>query len=270
MHLRDSMALFSITLLMLFWITYLVKSNFSNLIILIIVSLAGTRLLGFIRTEFIFVPGALLLAGLAAKFIGEPRKRHINILLMGCLVIGAAIFGHLFVDELLGAFNNTSRYQELSNVESGPTSLGNSLVINQPWPLRLLFGAVYLLLFPIPFWIGFQLDSIYHLYKSLNAIFMFFLIPLFGLAIQRLIENRRLRTQPVLFLVFSAVGFIFLIGYSSLENRHLGSFLMPIIVLALLPNLGGRADFFAYKFYLQIFLLFIIALHLAWIALKMV
>ena len=269
-HLRDSMALFSITLLLLFWITYLGKSNFTNFIILIIASVVGILVLGFVRAEFVFVPGALLLAGLTAEFIGGTRKRHINILLISCLVIGVTTFGYLFIDELLGAFENTSRYQELSNVESATTSLGNSLVINQSWPLRLLFGAIYLLLFPIPFWIGFQVDSIYHLYKSFNVIFMYFLIPLCGLAIKRLIENRGLRTPPVLFMVFSAIGFILLIGYSSLETRHLGSFLIPMIILALLPDLEGRADLFAYKYYLKVFLLFVIVLHLAWIALKLV
>jgi hypothetical protein len=269
-HLRDSMALFSITLLMLIWIIYLGKSNITNFIILIIASVVGILVLGFVRTEFVFVPGALLLAGMAAEFIGGTKKRHINILLIACLVIGLATFGYLFIDDLLGAFENTSRYNELSNVESGTNSLGNSLVINQSWPLRLVFGAIYLLLFPIPFWVGFQLDSIYHLYKSFNVILMYFLIPLCGLAIQRLIKNRLLRTPPILFMVFCAVGFIFLIGYSSLEGRHFGSFYIPIIVLALLPKIERGADLFAYKCYLMIFLLFVIVLHLAWIALKMV
>lgn len=268
-HLRDSMALFSITLLFLFWSAYLGKPNFINFVNLIIASVVGVLVLGLVRREFIFVPGALVLAGLTAKFIGETRKRHINILIIGCLVIGVAANGYLFIDELIGAIENTSRYQELSNVESGSGSLGNSLVINQPWPLRLLFGGIYLLLSPIPFWVGFQLDSVYHLYKSFNVILMYFLIPLLGLAISRMVEYRVLRTPTVLFLLFSAVGFIFLIGYSSLEGRHLGAFLIPIIVLALLPDLKRSVDLLSYKSYLKIFLVFILVLHLAWIALRM-
>lgn len=108
-HLRDSMALFSITLLQLFWVYYLRKSSFINLIKLIIATVVGFQVLGLVRAEFIFVPGAFVLAGVTAKFIGETRKRHINILLIGCLVIGVAIGGHLFIDELVGAFENTSR-----------------------------------------------------------------------------------------------------------------------------------------------------------------
>lgn len=268
-HLRDSMALFSITLLQLFWIYYLGKSSFINLINLIIATVMGFLVLGLIRTEFIFVPGAFVLAGVTAKFIGETRKRHINIMLIFCLVIGVAIGGHFFIDELVAAFENTKRYQDLSNLESGPNSLGNALVINQPLPLKLLFSAMYLLLHPVPFWIGFQIDSVYHLYKSFNAIFMYFLIPLLGLTTKRLIENRGLRTPSVLFLAFSAIGFIFLIGYSSLENRHLGAFMVPIMILALLPDLEAYADLFAYKLYLKVFLLFVFALHLAWVALRM-
>ncbi len=56
-------------------------------------------------------------------------------------------------------------------------SLGKALVVNQPLPIRAVVGSAYLWVFPVPFWHGFFTGSLYHILKSLHAVFAFFSDP---------------------------------------------------------------------------------------------
>lgn len=269
-HLRDSMALFLITILLLFWVRYLVKSNFGNTIKLIMATTGGFLSLGLVRTEYIFVPAAFLLAGIAAKFIAGPKKLLTITLLICGLTIFIAAGGESFIFSLIAAIENSNRYDILSTEEGGKGSLSNALIINQVLPIKIIAGVIYLFLFPIPFWVGFQLESVYHLYKSFNVIYMYFIIPLLGVTIKKIITNKELRTTTFLFLAFCSIGFPMTVALTSLETRHFASFLVPILILALLPDLKFRTDLSLYRQYLKIFLLFIFILHLAWITVKLI
>lgn len=74
-----------------------------------------------------------------------------------------------------------------------------TLIVSQPLPIRLVLGSVYLFVFPIPVWSGFQLESAYPLFKSLNAIYFYFLLPFLVISFRVLWRDAFSRTPLRLF-----------------------------------------------------------------------
>ena len=89
-----------------------------------------------------------------------------------CLIIIVSLF---YLDEI-NAYR--LKYAESSASESGSDSLGMRLIVNAPMLIRIPMGLIFLLINPIPFWISFTSISSYDLLKSLNALFMIWIIPL--------------------------------------------------------------------------------------------
>jgi hypothetical protein len=124
--------------------------------------------------------------------------------------------------------------------------------------------------FPIPFWSGFADGDIYHLLKSLHAMFMWLVFPLAMLGLNRTMRRETgLRKLALVFLCITYAGFSLAIAGSSLETRHLGSFFAPLLILAIVPNLGTSADRSAYLKLLGAWGGLNVLVHLAWAALKL-
>lgn len=276
LHIRDAMALFCVTFLALPWVHFLVAPTRARLVWLAAATAIAFTLFGLVRTEFFFVPLAMILAGVAAKVVGTRRSATLRAwpyaAAMGLLVaaLGSAliVFPQVFdsVATLLSAREKI--YSDVSAKEGGADSLGNQLILSQPGPLRAVFGTAYLLISPIPFWGGALSSSAYHVYKSLHVLFMYFVLPLFALGVWRLIRFRGLRSPPLLFLAFSFIGFAASIGYTSLETRHIGAFLVLLLALCVLPDSRVYADKRSYKLFLGSLLTFIVPLHLTWLLYK--
>jgi hypothetical protein len=148
-------------------------------------------------------------------------------------------------------------------------SLGLSFIVNQPLPIKMLLGSALLFIFPIPVWSGFQLESVYHLFKSFNAIFFYFLTPLFLLSMYKLLRFKKRRTPALIFNLLIVVGFTLAIVSTSMETRHFATFYVPLFVVALLPDLTIKVELKAYKSLLSFFLMTMIMVHFAWGALKL-
>ena len=167
---------------------------------------------------------------------------------------------HILVDKREG-------YSDLASIQQDSNSLGMLYIVNQPILIRLIFGSIYLFLFPIPFWSGFQLESAYSLFKSFNAIYFYFLTPLFLYSITLLlqIENRR---RVIVFLFITSLSFIITIALTSLETRHFGAFLSPIILFCLLPDLTIKLHRKRNLLFLISYLFIIFVIHSAWYIIK--
>jgi len=270
-HLRDGAILLGVTALSYVWTRYLAKPEIQNVVFLVAATVFAFAFFGFFRAEFLFVPLAMLVAGLTAilmfgKFRGT-RKVIINILAF----IGVVITGVLFSNFQVGLFSALNDgyqgYKEVMDVSSD--SLGIALIVNQPILLRLIFGSFYLYLFPIPFWSGLELGTAYHLFKSLNALFFYALIPLIALSLLKIARDKAVRTPTLMFMLFISLGFTLGIAGTSLEGRHLGAFLVPLLVLGLLPDLTQKKDRNAYKGFLVTFLFMMAMLHLVWLVIKL-
>lgn len=272
-HIRDSIVLISVTTLIAIWIKFLIRPSFGlNFFSALIATLGGTLIFGFLRKEFIFVPGALVCAGVSALLLSKDSQsnRREALALATCTLVAVAALAANYSDLIfLTLSDGNETYENLSKMESGSDSLGMKLIYNQPFLIRLLAGTIYIFVFPIPFWSGFQLQSAYHLFKSLNVIFFYAFLPLLLIAIGQIWEQGR-RASPVhLFLVFTSLGFTLAIAGTSLENRHLGAFLVPIFLLSLLPNLTERKTIRKYQRLLKLMLAGVFGVHTLWLILKM-
>lgn len=266
-HLRDAAVLFAVTSLVYFWVRYLARPQITNLIWLVVASLTAFAFLGFLRHEFLFVPLAMLGAGSAPIWFDSSTRgaRRIWIYAVALLVISVFSYGFLTLEfEIVNTL--TSSYEGYRDPDA--TSLGNQFIVNAPLPLRLTLGSAYLYIFPIPFWGGFQFESAYSLFKSFNAIYMYVVTPLFSLAMLRIARRKVLRTPPVIFLLIVVIGFTAAIAGTSLETRHFGAFLVPILVLATLPDLTNRQDKAAFRILVLIFVSLMMSAHFLWALLK--
>jgi len=267
-HLRDSLVLFTVTALLYFWISFL-----SNPIIdlrflrIAVFSIIGSVFLSYLRVEFTFVPFALAVAGCLSLLVSRNSdSNNWLIILFLMLFIALSFNAEILIDIIARGSGN---YTELSLDTSSSQSLGMALVVNQPLPVRLVVGSLYLVFFPIPFWSGFQLESVYSLFKSFNVLFFYALFPLFALSISDLWYEKSLRMANFLFFLFVSIGFIFAIALTSLETRHLGTFLVPIFLLALMPDLRDEIVQYRYKNFLLYMLSAVGIVHVVWLFIKL-
>src|SRR5690606_37711856 len=132
--------------------------------------------LGYLRSEFVHIPIALLLASGFATFARGAGIRQTAVVAVPVVIAVVAVVllkpSVFLVQESLAA--GFESYQMRSAAYSSDDSLGHALVVSQPIYIRIFVGIVYLMVFPIPMWHGFQLESVYQLFKSLHSIFMLF------------------------------------------------------------------------------------------------
>jgi hypothetical protein len=196
------------------------------------------------------------------------RKNIITISLLFVLFL-STVYLSLLTEKLSQTLTDQYLHYNTSAIDlATKDSLGTSLIIKQIFLIRLILGIVYIFVFPIPVWSGFQLETVYHLFKSFNAIFMYLLIPLIILSFRRIYQFRIFRTPAMLFCLFTVLGFALGIASTSLETRHLGAFFVPLFLVALLPDLELKEDRIAYKNLLLHFMVAIFIVHILWASLK--
>jgi hypothetical protein len=271
-HLRDAVVMLSVTVIAFLWTRYLAKPEIRNLIFLGIGTGIAFAFFGFLRTEFLFVPFAMLIAGLTAISMFQKaygiRKIIVPVVWIFVFLISGVLYMNFQEELTLFIMRGQEGYLELSEASASTDSLGMALIVKQGIPIRIALGSVYLFVFPIPFWIGFQFESAYNLFKSFNVLFLYLLIPLVALSIIRLFRFKTMRTPALMFNMFLILGFTMAIAGTSLETRHLGAFMVPIFLVVLLPDLGIRSERIAYKQVSLVFLSIVAAIHIAWVALK--
>jgi hypothetical protein len=272
LHLRDAAVLFTFSALAFYWLKYMAVPRAVNLGWLVGANIGAFVVFGYLRYDFLLVPLATIAAGLAAIALDSSSKgtrRRWALVTAGLMSVALALLLVFLPSDLFDVLLHAKEtYAEFSVESQDANSLGNQIIVNAPLLTRLVLGSAYLLIFPIPVWSGFQLDSAYQLLKSLNALFMYGLIPLLALAIWRIATRKAFRTASLLHLLFLAVGFTLAIAGTSLETRHLGVFLMPVLVLAALPDLSSRSERVTYQCLLVCFVASMVLIHFAWAILK--
>jgi hypothetical protein len=271
-HMRDSVLLLAVTVLTYLWLYFLKTPDMGFRLALVIAgNLLAATFLGFLRAEFVFVPIAMAMSATAALILGSKQRKKFGIYLLGVVGIGvigwSAMNFYDAIQELL--LRGSQEYSELATTQQDGYSLGMALIVNQPMPIRAALGSIYLLVFPIPFWTGFQLQTAYALFKSFNVIFFYFFIPLLVLSFVKLWKDSAARSPAILFLAFVALGFTVAIACTSLETRHFGVFLPSMFVLAVLPDLRVSSVRINYLKFLMVVLGGVAFVHLAWGILKL-
>ena len=270
-HLRDSFGFFLICILIYEWVIFLNnKINFYKIIKLSFVNIILAILLFFIRQDFLMVPLIIAISSFISFNFNidyKIKKSTRFFLFMSFLFLSFFAISYFNESIIHILVDKTEGYSDLASIQQDSNSLGMLYIVNQPILIRLIFGSIYLFLFPIPFWSGFQLESAYSLFKSFNAIYFYFLTPLFLYSITLLlqIENRR---RVIVFLFITSLSFIFTIALTSLETRHFGAFLSPIILLCLLPDLTTKLHRKRNLLFLISYLFIIFVIHSAWYIIK--
>jgi hypothetical protein len=273
-HMRDSVVLLGITALAHGWVYFLAKPDLSwRLGQIVVWTLLALPVLGLLRGEFVLVPVAMTISAFAALIFSTKQDRRRRVVLFGLLILGGvtlAAFAMIYLQDMIAALDRSREsYAELAGNQHAADSLGIALIVNQPMPIRLVLGSIYLYVFPIPFWSGFRLESVYNVFKSANVVFFYFVLPLLAISLLRLIRHKQARSVSALFMLFLTLGFTLAIAGSSLETRHFGAFLIPVFILASIPDLRERNVRLQYKQYLFVVLSGVIVVHLAWIILKL-
>jgi len=115
-------------------------------------------------------------------------------------------------------------------------SLGYRLIVAQALPIRAVLGFLYLQVFPLPIWSGFDLKgSFYHWAKSLQPIYMVYLLGLSmaaAVTTAKQVRGQIAHVSPVIFLVTSFVLGSSSVALTSLETRHSLQFLPFLIAFA--------------------------------------
>lgn len=271
---RDSLILLFVNIFLYIWLKYLSRIGYNyNLILLIISSFIAFISFGFLRTEFSFLPFAF--AGAACFSLlfcpTSTNKVVYSTLFLPVIAISINLFLLNYGTSLFSTLlRGHESYSTAFITTNSSDSLGMSLIVNQPLPLRLILGSIYLYVFPVPFWTGFQLSTVYHLFKSFNVIFFYFIIPLLILSIRHLLMYRCYRTPQLMFCLFVVVGFTLAIAGTSLETRHIGAFFGPVFILGLIPNLDKKNVWCNYRNVLSLTLIFIFSIHLFWLTIKFI
>lgn len=130
----------------------------------------------YLRGEFSVVPVAMVLAASAAMLVAArgPQAVVAGVIIgLACVIWVLSPQGYSNITDTVA---KSASYAVLDDPANGEArqSLGKALVVNQPLPIRAVVGSAYLWVFPVPFWHGFFTGSLYHILKSLHAVFAFF------------------------------------------------------------------------------------------------
>jgi hypothetical protein len=268
-HLRDALALVTVTTLTYAWVRYLARSGRAPHWIVIATVLASV-ILPLLRAEFFFVPIAMTLAGVGAILMFDSGRNGRRSYVLAMVGLGAVVLGNLafqYWDAITFLLTTAPKnYAAGAAQQSG--SLGYAIIVSAPFPLNMILKSINQFVAPIPVWTGFQLRSAYLLFKSFATVYFYFLLPLVILAILRVCGDKSQRTPVRMFLVFLVIGFTFAVGGTSGENRHIGAFLVSFQVLALVPDIHLRVDGTVYRNWTTLFVASVVLVHMAWAVLK--
>ena len=262
-----------ITLFTWLFILYLKnRNNFKYVITLIGGIFVFSYLIFHLRVEYLYVPAAFCFSLFVAINFRDIKSKTITsrgLLLMAITFV--LTISMLFYESELSKYFNPARikYSKLAINQHSTSSLGVSLIVSQPLYIRIFLGTAFLFIFPIPFWNGLQLNSAYLLFKTFNVIHFYFFFPLLFTSILAIYKNNRLQSPSILFLCCLTIGFPVGVAVTSLETRHLGTFLAPMFILSLIPKIDSSKYIKNYYKYLLFFIGLIISVHITWAILKM-
>lgn len=275
LFMRDSFILLLQALLVLVFIRTLKSPRLNNLVWLCLCIVASHFAFEYLRYEQQFILpifAILALVSWTRKAPGWSRGGMLAIV-GAVLLIGIFPIVHKLATSGIEQVKlRREMYADFAE-ETNLAGLGYRFVVNQPLPIRIPIGCIYLHVFPIPLWQGFSTSlEEYHWLKSYMGFYLVTVAPL-GLAGVLQGGRKALRggenAPPVLFLLlFLLFGMVSVAG-TSLETRHYGQFLPSFMILAAIPDLR---DGIARRRVFRVGAIWygaVIAIHLCWLILKL-
>lgn len=270
MLLRDSFIFFLMTLSILVCLNLLRRRlTLFNLIILLSSSLILSVLFYFTRGEFALMPWIFFIIAIFIKLKGQYSKYiFTSVFLVFCIVLFQFSSLGDVVTERSKLINET--YVGGSELESTRSSVGMAVLVEAPTVVRLFFGPIILLFFPVPFWSNLESLQVYYYYKFFSLFSMvLFLIPSSLLAFKLLVRSKNdLNKDFLKFLSFSLLLSLAMISLTSMENRHFAGFFPLFFLQGIQPDfrlLKNKQNFMELR---KLVLVIIFMLTVAWAILK--
>lgn len=270
LHLRDAFVLFFVTLQSYGWIRFIRYKNSSNFFLLFFITVICSYTLFWLRAEFTALGFGFLAAFLGSFILTNQLSRISQLFLyslsafIGITVVILLLNYTSVISDLVDSSINYSKV----GAEASGGSLGYELIISQPLPIRIFLSSIFLFILPVPFWSGMEENSIYYLFKSLNAVYFYFIIPLIVLSFINFLSFKGLRNTENYFLLFCILGFTTVVAFTSVESRHIGSFIPLFLLFCLIPGFNKTIEKKNYLTLLLLFVCLIILIHTAWIFIK--
>ena len=240
LHVRDAFALFLNVIVIWACVKALASPGLKNSITAAIVIALSALAMSYVRSGLV----ALFIVVVLLALFSWTRRATSNALAL-ILPMAAIFIGLVLIPVILPytgqvAFAVAERAVHYGAGQYVPGSLGAKLVVNQPMPIRIPVGSVYMLVHPVPFWAGFRLSmGEYHWIKSYHAMFLLWVVPsaIVGLvmALRRTVAGGV--TAPAMsFVALYVIVTLMAVAATSLETRHYAQFLPAFLLLAALPD----------------------------------
>ncbi len=270
--LRESFILLTISFSIYLWLKWINKKDKVNTIYLLLYSILSFYSLEWFRGGLSNIPIIFLISYCVSILIKCIYERKILLwqllLFLGIPSLLLATSPDLsnITDYITNRFD---AYNASSLVQARSDSLGMQFIINQPIPIRVFTSTLYILLNPFPIWAG-QGDviSAYHFFKSFFAIYNYFTIPGLILIINNKFRNIRAIDVKKLFLIISFIFIVMLLGFTSMETRHLGGFYLLYILIMLDFDFSSRIFMKNYFSLLNLFFILLFTLYMLYIFYK--
>lgn len=273
--LRGSFILFFNVLVLWGIIRWLVRSSFSNLLLAILFTGVAMLFMIYLRWETNILFLLFWLLALLCWYF----KEKLNLIRTTILLLSICAL-MIFSETILGYANllldiqttGITKYNEFSADVSSDNSLGTRFIINQPLPIRLIFGSGFLILFPIPFWSYFNASSTdYQWIVGYHGIYKILVMPLVFasfLTIYRLLKRYWVQGLPFAFLAIYILLTVAAVVLTSQEQRHYAQFMPALIILAALPNTRIRQVRSEMLSISGVWFGGVVLLHVAWVMIK--
>jgi hypothetical protein len=273
--IRDCFTTFLNTAVLWVLVRWLVHPKVQNLLIAIIVTGISAYTMSFLRDQAVLLFG--LYGFLAFLFWILAKQMTVARMILVLCFISSIIAASPYLIAYTESIQNKQEkglesYAEIATDQNTKSSLGMRLVINQPLPIRLLFGSGNTMIAPIPLWSYFNLRSLdYHWIKGYNGFYQVVIMPLLfsGLfAVFRMFQKKHKLAIPFLFISAYLLINVLAVVTTSMEQRHIAQFMPAFIILAALPDTREKKTQKQLRPIMAVWFSVVILVHAAWAIMK--
>jgi len=272
---RDAFALFLQVVLLATFVSFLrygrptIRRLFTHGAV---VALVAWLVIGIRREMLVIIPVLIVLAIVSAAIQGRGLRRFA---VLGIGVTASLVVLGLAMEQIVGTIiTGQEGYLRILTYydQGGISGLGYRLVVSQPIWIRSVTGFIYMHVFPIPVWTGFNLESTDYLWlKSFSAVFIILVTPAAALGFWRIVQNVRDGRRGMAALTFVALYWpvmVLAVALTSLETRHLGQFMPAFILLAAAPDMRQRYNRVAFRRMAMLWYGIVALGHLLWFGVR--
>ena len=198
----------------------------------------------------------------------RPAKFFVGLCLALLILLAYGYVAGQAADAVDSAADKRESYAGGSAVTSRSDSLGVTYVVNQPMPIRVMAGSIYLLIRPIPLWGYFKLGTgEYLIIMGYQGVFAVVLVPMILVGCIAVIKkpfNSSGGNSPHLFVMLYFLATVVLVAITTLEVRHYGQFVPGMILMGSMVQINSQLDLIRLTRARYCWFGLVVIIHIAW------